>query len=409
MFETGSASAGTTTTGADISTAILSEEYTIVLGEHLERSLLELIETFPLFLIDSEGMGVRGDEFDFVTTSPPAVIAKVIIWIGSENLQTAEILMDIDDYLRGLDNIILDESSRSTRETICSSPRYGHFVIIINKMMGDLSDEELYSELMNYEPDFMEGATERNLVRQKLNECFQSVSLHGLPYLTLQDGEEFGYPVLNDRFRDGLQATANTILNSIPVPKVVSVANLALEFNATNAEIIIDTVIEEANTGVIDLSSCSTFWRVISKDINDTLHRSSEEFQIIDSKCEFTGTSFMCTECICSYRQDLVNAGVDLAMLKLDSAVALANVNGCEESIDAGVAKIVNQVINPWQLTNMCDAPSAVSKPSEITVCDSSEVDFLTPGEDFLLACDLVFLCGQITVDANRADINADK
>ena len=34
-------------------------------------------EILPLFLIDSEGMGVRGDAFDFITTSPPAVIAKV--------------------------------------------------------------------------------------------------------------------------------------------------------------------------------------------------------------------------------------------------------------------------------------------------------------------------------------------
>jgi hypothetical protein len=35
-------------------------------------------KTYPLFLIDSEGMGVRGDAFDFMTTSPPAIIAKVI-------------------------------------------------------------------------------------------------------------------------------------------------------------------------------------------------------------------------------------------------------------------------------------------------------------------------------------------
>ena len=34
-------------------------------------------EVLPLFLIDSEGMGVRGEAFDFITTSPPAVIAKV--------------------------------------------------------------------------------------------------------------------------------------------------------------------------------------------------------------------------------------------------------------------------------------------------------------------------------------------
>ena len=38
---------------------------------------LQASEVLPLFLIDSEGMGVRGDAFDFITTSPPAVIAKV--------------------------------------------------------------------------------------------------------------------------------------------------------------------------------------------------------------------------------------------------------------------------------------------------------------------------------------------
>ena len=38
-----------------------------------------------MFLIDSEGMGVRGDAFDFITTSPPAVIAKVFIKIWTRN------------------------------------------------------------------------------------------------------------------------------------------------------------------------------------------------------------------------------------------------------------------------------------------------------------------------------------
>ena len=34
---------------------------------------------WPLFFVDSEGMGIRGDAFDFITTSPPAIIAKVIM------------------------------------------------------------------------------------------------------------------------------------------------------------------------------------------------------------------------------------------------------------------------------------------------------------------------------------------
>ena len=78
MFTTGSGSVGTTTTGADISTIIPSTDYANILSDNLGIALTTVTdETLPLFLIDSEGMGVRGDAFDFITTSPPAVIAKV--------------------------------------------------------------------------------------------------------------------------------------------------------------------------------------------------------------------------------------------------------------------------------------------------------------------------------------------
>ena len=79
MFTTGSGSVGTTTTGADMSTIIPTTEYADILGDNLGIALNTVTEeTLPLFLIDSEGMGVRGDAFDFITTSPPAVIAKVV-------------------------------------------------------------------------------------------------------------------------------------------------------------------------------------------------------------------------------------------------------------------------------------------------------------------------------------------
>ena len=79
MFTTGSGSVGTTTTGADMSTIIPTTEYADILGDNLGIALnIVTEETLPLFLIDSEGMGVRGDAFDFITTSPPAVIAKVV-------------------------------------------------------------------------------------------------------------------------------------------------------------------------------------------------------------------------------------------------------------------------------------------------------------------------------------------
>ena len=46
-------------------------------------------------------MGVRGRQFDFITTSALAITAKTIVWVGSETLQTVNILTGLDNYLTG--------------------------------------------------------------------------------------------------------------------------------------------------------------------------------------------------------------------------------------------------------------------------------------------------------------------
>ena len=77
LFSSGSASIGTTTTGADLSPLIPSMEWAELIGQKVGQDVALPQENFPMFLVDSEGMGIRGDAFDFITTSPPAVIAKV--------------------------------------------------------------------------------------------------------------------------------------------------------------------------------------------------------------------------------------------------------------------------------------------------------------------------------------------
>ena len=72
-----SASIGTTTTGADLSPIIPSQQWANIIQEKLGLHVAEPKENYPMFLVDSEGMGIRGEAFDFITTSPPAVIAKV--------------------------------------------------------------------------------------------------------------------------------------------------------------------------------------------------------------------------------------------------------------------------------------------------------------------------------------------
>lgn len=94
MFVTGSSTRGTTTVGADISTVIPTKDYAAIISKKLGKPNLTPEKTLPMFIVDSEGMNLRGDAFDFVTTSPPAVVAKMIIWVGEGTLQTAGECLD---------------------------------------------------------------------------------------------------------------------------------------------------------------------------------------------------------------------------------------------------------------------------------------------------------------------------
>ena len=100
---------------------------------------------------------------------------------------------------------------------------------------------------MTQEADIGTESRERNEIRDKINQCFDGISVHGLPDVGEHDGEELDYPLLDERFRTGLASMANTILERSPYPKNVSVGGLKLELNSTSAEVIISTVIEEAN------------------------------------------------------------------------------------------------------------------------------------------------------------------
>ena len=119
--------------------------------------------------------------------------------------------------MNGLDNIIMDDGNdAAVKEKMCDSPNYGHFVVVINKMMGDATDDQLFVELMTPEPDYISGSEERNEIRNKLADCFDGISVHGLPILNIESGQEIDYPILNERFKNGLTAIAETILEKTP-------------------------------------------------------------------------------------------------------------------------------------------------------------------------------------------------
>ena len=149
-------------------------------------------------------------------------------------------------------------------ETICETPSYGHFVVVINKMMGDASNEQLFLELMTPEPPHIPG----------------------YPILTLEEGQEVDYPILNERFKSGLTDMANVILENSVFPRTVPIGGIPLELNSTTAVLIISTLIEEANIGKIDLTGFEAFWNFITWKVDNEMVQSEEILDISMPLCQ---------------------------------------------------------------------------------------------------------------------------
>ena len=357
-------------------------------------------------------MGVRGGNFDFITTSPPAIIAKAIVWIGVENLQTAKILDEINKYLQGLNNIVMDEEGDNSRETFCSHPDYGHFVVVINKMMGTSTDEQLEKELLQDEPDYIEGALERNKIRQQLRECFDGVSVHGLPTITnIPPGESIDYPYLDERFKNGLSLIANSVLERTGTPRIVTVAGASRELNASNAEAIIATVIEEANKGQIDLTGFESFWTYTKEDIIVRLGRAAQDFDKVSENCEQLSPElgFSCSPCVCSYR----NSSIEETLVSIDSQLDFAK-SQAESlfgiNIDRQIGEFYDETILPWEAEQTCSNPSRRQEETRKTNCDISEMasSLFQPGLEVQVDCGSLFLCGSIVFDAKAVHLKTN-
>ena len=57
-----------------------------------------------------------------------------------------------------------------------------------------------------------------------MRQCFEGINVHGLPMLSIPDGEGVDYPFLNGRFKDGLAAISNSIAQRLDTPRQVTVA-----------------------------------------------------------------------------------------------------------------------------------------------------------------------------------------
>ena len=395
MFKADSTSSGTTTLGADISTIIPSYEYRAVLEPLLASgSLHHPDRSRPLFLIDSEGMAFRGDEVDFVTTGPVAIIANIIVWITSDRLRPSDILEDIRDYLKGLDRISIGTGTKDDED-------YGEFIVVLNKMQDTSeTDEELCNELLEY------GSSEEDdQTRDDLYERFKDIACIGLPMIHLNDGEDFGYPVLTPRFKEGLFKISNRILLESETPRNVRVGTDTYEMNSTEAETIIGMLISAANEGNIDLTDpCNVLFSLNEEKVIQALSKMSEEFsESTQGKCsEDTQT---CTPCVCDYKIFATDQTKKSLTEVVNDAIETAT-SLCGADVGNKIGDLIPEMIEPWYDTNICKLTRSNSRVSpdateDNGICDISELQAVFDGAANTAVsrvCSHLFLCGSTTL-----------
>ena len=99
--------------------------------------------------------------------------------------------------------------------------------------------------------------------------------------------------------------------------RLVSVAGQSYPLNASNAEVIMGTIIKEANKGEIDLTGFTSFWTLKQEQLDAILREYGSEINSTSSSCEVDTTGFLagmkCSKCVCEYR----NTAVAFATAKL--------------------------------------------------------------------------------------------
>ena len=189
-----------------------------------------------------------------------------------------------------------------------------------------------------------------------------------------------------------------------------------MELNATNVEVIVGTIIEEANNGKIDLNGFSSFWTFIKQKVLSYLGSVETEFQTIESACQrtnHTNRRLTCTECVCMYRNNVIEDAIEHAEETLELAKETAQ-EVYETDLTPYIFDFMADVVLEWKHNQVCEASHQQEKsmPEDLQahqdICDLSAIELITPGSPISLDCQMMFACGEIIVDANGFNIVAE-
>ena len=186
-----------------------------------------------------------------------------------------------------------------------------------------------------------------------------------------------------------------------------------MELNATNVEVLIGTIIEEANNGKIDLNGFSSFWTFIRQEVNATLGGIQNELKPVAPACGGANRSpggVQCTTCVCEYRNLIVDkaiggVGETLEMAKLEAM----NLFGTD--LSPYIADFMTKIVLVWQEEHRC-TPANRGKPTSNSyeqLCDLSATNLQTPGEPIHLTCGMMFVCGTLTADTTDLFVTTEK
>ena len=188
-----------------------------------------------------------------------------------------------------------------------------------------------------------------------------------------------------------------------------------MELNATNVEVIIGTVIEEANNGKIDLNGFSSFWTFIKQEINATLGAIENELKPVAQACTENEKGLTCSKCVCEYRNNIIDKVIVQVEDKLEMAKTEA-MNLYQTDLAPFIADFLHKVVMPWQETFSCVGQQEKVgqilfnfKSLEEEVCDLSAMNLENPGQPISLTCDILFMCDTMVVDSTDFKIASDK
>ena len=175
--------------------------------------------------------------------------------------------------------------------------------------------------------------------------------------------------------------------------RIVTVAGNSMELNATNVEVIIGTVIEEANNGKIDLNGFSSFWTFIKQEINATLGAIENELKPVAQACmeNENGKGLTCSKCVCEYRNNIIDKVIVQVQDKLEMAKTEA-MNLYQTDLAPYIADFMNKVVLPWEEKFSCVGQHKKVgqvlfnfKNREEEVCDLSAMNLKNPGQPIFL------------------------